>query len=237
MPVLNFGVKLRANLAAPPALEDDDEKVILDTVHMSSSEEIAYVIGKNGANIKTIADSTSTTIVPSSRGDPKTRILVKGPTSGVQEARAMIERTSAAFKKRKEQVIVRMEVPVNVVGAIIGPKGIVLQHVQNETRTHIRAPRKGESPFFEITGLPTDVKSAQDHIRKICSEYSTYRAGATPANHGLEPRREEELTVKRRHPLFPNWVPQDAYNYIYVVISATVLIIVAVLLALLFKLL
>lgn len=48
MPVLNFGVKLRANLAAPPALEDDDEKVILDTVHMSSSEEIAYVIGKNG---------------------------------------------------------------------------------------------------------------------------------------------------------------------------------------------
>ncbi|KAH7693175.1 CRE-MEX-3 protein [Aphelenchoides avenae] len=160
---------------------------VTEIVEVNSSDEVAYVVGTKGSNVIEIQNETKTTITSSKKGSLKNQFTVVGPADGVRRAKQLIQQQLDFLrkkehdrvkweedrKKKDNEVTLSKEVPLDLVGAIIGTKGETIRHIQESTNTHIKSPLKGDPPFFEITGQPADVEAAKEQILAICNAYST----------------------------------------------------------------
>jgi hypothetical protein len=54
----------------------------------------------------------------------------------------------------------------NVVGLVVGPKGITIREIQQNTNTYIISPSPEKDPIFGIAGLPENVHAATREIKK-----------------------------------------------------------------------
>lgn len=64
----------------------------------------------------------------------------------------------------QDSIQIKVSVPANTVGLIIGPKGARIKDIAESTSTYIKTPNKFREPIFEIVGLPGDVERARNHI-------------------------------------------------------------------------
>ena len=72
-----------------------------------------------------------------------------------------------------QQVTVGVRVPADVVGLVIGPKGVTVTRIQQDMDTYIVTPARNKDPVFEISGSQEKVKRAIISIeecvqRKVC---------------------------------------------------------------------
>ena len=52
----------------------------------------------------------------------------------------------------------RVKVPPQAVGHLIGKRGSIIKDIQTETNTTIVSPTRGNDTIFFVTGLPENVK-------------------------------------------------------------------------------
>ncbi|KAH7694150.1 MEX-3 protein [Aphelenchoides avenae] len=161
-PKMNFGVKLQSGFGGsrrptpPPGFKKIEE--VTEVLDAQSEGEIAYIVGTKGANIIEIRNETKTSILTSKKGDLKKRFIIRGPEEGVRRAQQMIQQQLDFFRKkeqerikRENEVTVRKEVALKLVGAIIGTKGDTVRSIQASTNTRIESPSLGELPIFEVS--------------------------------------------------------------------------------------
>lgn len=65
---------------------------------------------------------------------------------------------------KQDSVQIKVSVPANTIGLIIGPKGTRIKEIAESTGTYIKTPNKYREPIFEIVGLPADVEKARNQI-------------------------------------------------------------------------
>jgi hypothetical protein len=64
-----------------------------------------------------------------------------------------------------KQITLKVRVPYNVVGLVVGPKGSTIKRIQTTTQTYIVTPSKDKEPVFEVTGLPENAERAREEIQ------------------------------------------------------------------------
>merc|ERR1711972_64303 len=64
-----------------------------------------------------------------------------------------------------KQITLKVRVPYNVVGLVVGPKGATIKRIQTTTQTYIVTPSKDKEPVFEVTGLPENAERAREEIQ------------------------------------------------------------------------
>lgn len=62
------------------------------------------------------------------------------------------------------QIVKKVEVPYQVVGLVVGPKGSTIKRIQQNTNTYIVTPSRDCMPVFEIQGMPDNVEAAKIEI-------------------------------------------------------------------------
>ena len=67
----------------------------------------------------------------------------------------------------QETVTIRVRVPSEKVGLVVGKKGQTIQEIQHFTHTSATTPSRGAEPYFVITGAPGDVDAARQMIEFI----------------------------------------------------------------------
>ncbi|CAF0719402.1 unnamed protein product [Brachionus calyciflorus] len=62
------------------------------------------------------------------------------------------------------QISKKVNVPYQVVGLVVGPKGSTIKRIQQNTNTYIITPSRDCEPVFEIQGMPECVEAAKIEI-------------------------------------------------------------------------
>lgn len=67
-------------------------------------------------------------------------------------------------------VVLKVSVPSNTVGLVIGPKGNRIREIAEATNTYIKTPSRYREPVFEMFGHPHDVQMAKEQILAFIHE-------------------------------------------------------------------
>ena len=118
-------------------------------------------------------------------------VLFSGRQEGVSEAKAIIIASAEkvarlrALRHSRGQagageedpaintdgsVVLKVTVPTNTVGLVIGPKGTRIREIAEATNTYIKTPSRYREPVFEVFGLPHDVAIAKEQIQAFVDE-------------------------------------------------------------------
>lgn len=62
-------------------------------------------------------------------------------------------------------IVLKVNVPTNTVGLVIGPKGTRIREIAEATNTYIKTPSRYREPVFDLFGLPQDVALAKEQIQ------------------------------------------------------------------------
>lgn len=77
--------------------------------------------------------------------------------------------TTIEFDENSIQL--KVHVPINAVGLLIGPKGARIKEIADITRTYIKTPCKHKAPIFELFGSPENVAEAKALILGCVTEF------------------------------------------------------------------
>lgn len=184
-----------------------------ECVAVPSSEHVAEIVGKQGCKIKTLRAKTNTYIKTPIRGEEPV-FVITGRKEDVENAKAEIVSAADHFTQIRAQrrlhppaqpgqVTIKMQVPLRLVGLIVGPKGQTIKRIQQETNTYIVTPGREKDPVFDITGANDGVETA----RGMIAEHILNRTGNTleellrqQAEQGLLGRRDSGSTGGRDSP-------------------------------------
>jgi len=81
-----------------------------------------------------------------------------------------------------KQITLKVRVPYNVVGLVVGPKGSTIKRIQQTSQTYIVTPSREKEPVFEVTGLRENVEKARDEIQSHIAN----RTGANSVDPDVE---------------------------------------------------
>uniref|UniRef100_H3AV93 Mex-3 RNA binding family member A n=1 Tax=Latimeria chalumnae TaxID=7897 RepID=H3AV93_LATCH len=152
-----------------------------ECVPVPSSEHVAEIVGRQGCKIKALRAKTNTYIKTPVRGEEPV-FMVTGRKEDVAMARREIISAAEHFSMIRAsrnrsgmtfgtatlnlpgQTTIRVRVPYQVVGLVVGPKGATVKRIQQQTNTYIITPSRDRDPVFEITGTPASVERAREEI-------------------------------------------------------------------------
>lgn len=64
-------------------------------------------------------------------------------------------------------VLIKVSVPFNMVGLVVGNRGSRVKWIEMQTNTYIKTPSKNREPVFEIIGEPEHVMEARNMIDAV----------------------------------------------------------------------
>ena len=109
----------------------------------------------------------------------------------------------------EHHITIRVRVPYQVVGLVVGPKGATVKRIQQITNTYIVTPSRDKEPCFEVSGTPDNVDAAKREIESYIamrtgtsitdSEDSDYQSLVSP---DLLPSQSFNLTAKAKSATF-----------------------------------
>ncbi|ESO10199.1 hypothetical protein HELRODRAFT_72945, partial [Helobdella robusta] len=130
-----------------------------------------------GSKIKELRAKTGTYIKTPVKGEPPI-FIITGRKEGIEMAKKEILAISDYFNqirnsrlgntgsnKSSEEVHIRVSVPYDVVGLLVGPKGNTIKKIQQETQTYIVTPNRDHKPIFQISGSVENVEKAKNAIK------------------------------------------------------------------------
>eukprot|EP00815_Leptocylindrus_aporus_P000977 CAMPEP_0116066136 /NCGR_PEP_ID=MMETSP0322-20121206/10197_1 /TAXON_ID=163516 /ORGANISM="Leptocylindrus danicus var. apora, Strain B651" /LENGTH=522 /DNA_ID=CAMNT_0003552621 /DNA_START=20 /DNA_END=1588 /DNA_ORIENTATION=- len=157
--------------------------------------DVGLVIGKGGANIKSIQLQSQANVQIPQQGDvdnPSVRtVTITAPTQeGAALAKSLIEATLAnkISAPSMNEVSLELEVPDKDVGMVIGRGGCVIKEMQNRTRCRIQIPQMcapgSPNRLITVYGPADGVTSVKTMIERIIMEQSSHfvMQGATFSN-------------------------------------------------------
>jgi len=108
----------------------------------------------------------------------------------------------------EHHITIKVRVPYQVVGLVVGPKGATVKRIQQLTNTYIVTPSRDKEPSFEVSGTPDNVESAKKEIES----YIAMRTGTSIAD--SEDSDYQSL-------LSPDPLPSPSFNFSTKAKSAT----------------
>ncbi|GAU87650.1 hypothetical protein RvY_00465 [Ramazzottius varieornatus] len=161
--------------AAAAALSLKRTQNTTECVAVPTSEHVAEIVGKQGCKIKALRTKTNTYIKTPVRNEEPV-FVITGRREDVEIAKAEIVQAADHFTQIRAQrrlhppphvpgqVTVTMQVPLRLVGLIVGPKGQTIKKIQQDTATYVITPGRDKDPIFEITGCHEGVERAKELI-------------------------------------------------------------------------
>uniref|UniRef100_A0A671PH84 RNA-binding E3 ubiquitin-protein ligase MEX3C-like n=1 Tax=Sinocyclocheilus anshuiensis TaxID=1608454 RepID=A0A671PH84_9TELE len=150
-----------------------------ECVMVPTSEHVAEIVGRQGCKIKALRAKTNTYIKTPVRGEEPV-FVVTGRKEDVITAKREIlsaaEHFSLIRASRNKvaptnsipchpgQTTIQVRVPYRMVGLVVGPKGVTIKRIQQQTHTYIVTPSRDNEPVFEVTGMPENVDRAREEI-------------------------------------------------------------------------
>lgn len=163
-----------------------NSNLVTECVTVPSSKHVAQILGKKGSKIRALRETTKTYIrSPLPKEEPV--FIVKGKKEDVADAVKALRSasdffssleyqkeasyTTAMASSRGEAIVVKLSIPENYVGLVVGVKGSTIKEIEKQTKTYIQSPTMDSEPVFTITGSPDDCEKAMGFI----SRYLTLR--------------------------------------------------------------
>lgn len=154
-----------------------------ESVRVPTSAHVAQIVGKQGAKIKLLRAKSNTFIQTPVPGEEPI-FVITGRREDVAAIKMEILNAADHFSviqmEREEKLTnskrtpgshqVHFEVPIFLVGLIVGKNGNNIRNVQRETNTYIETPKKDEPPIFKITGQRKKVSEAITKIQNHAKE-------------------------------------------------------------------
>lgn len=156
-------------------------------------DQVGVIIGRQGSAVKTIQQKSGTTII-SPHGDVK--FIIRGTRQQIDMAMDLMRETIKDAEKRRNRQTKTIDVPVELVGYLIGPQAGLIKEIMRETNTYIETPPKGESTF-QITGEEEGIQNA---TREILSKISARQKWNTDRRNRWNPRPQMEIRDTDRTP-------------------------------------
>ena len=142
-------------------------------------DQIGYIIGKQGATIRTIQDQTNTKIYQTQPSGPMFSIC--GSISNVNGAYQCIMDILRDVKEKEEAVKKVIIVQRRMIGKIIGKGGSNIKKIECDTNTRIIQESRN-LPELTIWGSPSDVEKACKWIWSIEEPQTGHRKTGEPTN-------------------------------------------------------
>jgi len=143
-----------------------------DSVFEYTEKTIGAIMGAGGKNFKLILKATG--VDSMEKDDEKMTITIVGPAEGVLRAKeALSELASQGYSKITHPDWIKTEysVPMEMVSAIIGKKGVNIKQIYKETQCKITTP-KNHGDKCIIIGKAASVAKAIDLIQKTIERES-----------------------------------------------------------------
>lgn len=146
---------------------------------------LAEIIGKSGATIRAIQDSTGARVViPSSaprpgdaRGadsDAPVKVILAGPKEGIAQAKQIITQITELYYHPVTHpgvVHVNLDIPEKYFNFIIGVKGSEIKHIQNNFKVSVKIPDR--NTVFQtvlVIGEHANCENAVRYINKLVTQ-------------------------------------------------------------------
>jgi len=152
--------------------------IVTELVSVPTSEHIAEIIGKLGCKIKVLQELTDTYIKTPVRGE---EFIITGKAEGVAAAKQMVQVDADRITQVRRGVMlsfspliakhhIKVKIPYELVGLVVGPKGATVKKIQQATNTTIVSPsRDQKDPLFYVYGQTSDsVEAAKKEIKLRC---------------------------------------------------------------------
>ena len=156
---------------------DNEDSVVKSII--VPCDKIGYIIGKQGATIRTIQDQTNTKIYQTQPSGPMFSIC--GSISNVNCAYDCIVDILRDVKEKQEAVKKVITVQRRMIGKIIGKEGSNIKKIESETNTKIIQESRN-FPELTIWGSPSDVEKACEWIWSIEEPQTGHRKTGEPTN-------------------------------------------------------
>ncbi|SCU98322.1 LADA_0H12178g1_1 [Lachancea dasiensis] len=132
---------------------------------------IRDIVGAGGRVLKELISKAGgddirnkTVDIPDAKAQDK-KIVIQGPQSFVQ---ALVKEIKKIVEERENSIEKELEVPLDRVGALIGPGGSVRRQLESEFRVRLLLPAIGDkSSKVKVLGLPSNIAACE---KKIFSE-------------------------------------------------------------------
>lgn len=142
-----------------------------DVITVKSAREIGIIVGPGGKYIKMIQEATSTKINTPDRESSDLNVSIVGPSDGVRAAmHAMKQLIKDGYSSitHPNQSVSEVLVPRSMLGTLIGPGGITIKKLQEETKCRVDiSDSKQDIITVKILGEPTDVVSCRHALTQL----------------------------------------------------------------------
>ena len=148
--------------------EEAEEENEMTECEVEVKKEHVGMIGKQGNTVKLIQQRTGTRIASPSGG---VKFKICGKREQIEQALGMMRNILTEIEAKKEQRTkdidpgyVVVDVPIELVGYIIGPQASLIKEIMKDTNTYIETPPKGDTEF-KVRGDPDSIKAAMREIQ------------------------------------------------------------------------
>ena len=143
-------------------------------------EHLGKVIGPGGENVRWVQKESNcnVTVDKSDGPDPMREIKIEGTKEGIEKAKQMIQKMVDEEEAWHGPAITEIvQVPLDHVGLVIGPKGQTIRDLQREHNVKIQVDKDDipedsdiKTRKIEVTGAEKSVKAAKEAIEKLAAE-------------------------------------------------------------------
>ncbi len=150
---------------------------------MYEYRNLADIIGKNGACIRTIQEHTRVKVnIPADDGSAKRKIKLAGTREAIAQAKSIIKEIMEFYHHPITHpgiVHTELEVPERMYNIIIGAKGSEIRHIQNNFKVNVHIPSQDSlNKNVLIVGASTGVEGAKKYIMKIVQQTTAQESDA-----------------------------------------------------------
>lgn len=160
------------------AYDDFEENYV-----MVFKESLPDIIGKKGAVIIELKDKLGVEInIPKEQGNAKKcKIGIAGPKDKVEKAKEVINNILMYGHDEithPGDTHMEIEIPDWAYGAVIGPKGSELRHIQKNYEVRVNIPRETSlNQMVVIVGSQRNVERANTHIERVVANFTNQVKG------------------------------------------------------------
>eukprot|EP01012_Entosiphon_sulcatum_P047378 TRINITY_DN6428_c0_g1_i1.p1 TRINITY_DN6428_c0_g1~~TRINITY_DN6428_c0_g1_i1.p1 ORF type:complete len:1057 (+),score=168.45 TRINITY_DN6428_c0_g1_i1:45-3215(+) len=136
------------------------------------------LIGAGGAGIRKITADTGAKVRFPAQQEQSDEVHISGSHEQIEAAKKMLLESAAVLRRNRVERATeeRLEVDRSLHGAVVGPVGLNITRIRDETGVNVFVPRRGvEEDFITLRGAPAQIVKAKEILAEILKEAAATR--------------------------------------------------------------